>query len=363
MDNEYNRSMRFRWVINLPAAILIALLAALLRPAALDFIRADDEFSLLEARLTLDPADAASHYRMGLLLAASEPDEALDHLDFAAASDDENAVHAHELARVIRAARLEGSPSYSLASVGQELATLGEWQLAANALERALHFAPKYAEAWAYLGEARQQLGGDGYEELQEALEASPSSLAANLFMGLYWQRQGDFEQAESYFQHSLELEPGNPAVYIQLGWNTVLAGDVPGARDYFYAARDAAPDDVETWKALGQYSADNEIYIEETGLIAAYRALQMAPKDPEAMVLMGRILFLLEDTEQAIEHYLAAVEIAPSYAGAHLHLGLAYLVEGRRREALEQFEAARALDPEGADGRFAAQLVRNYGP
>lgn len=344
-------------------AAAMASTSALLEPAVQARIQPEGELSRLQARAVFEPQDMATRYRLGLLLAALEPADALDHLDAVAAAGNADSAAARALARSIRAAREVDDPAFSLVTTGRALASIGEWALATEALERALGFAPEYAEAWAYLGEARQHLGGSGLEELQTALELDPRSLAANLFLGLYWQRQGDFARAESFLKAARLLEPDNPTVHIQLGWNMALAGEPLQAREHFYAARDLATEDVEVWKAIARYSAEFEVYVEETGLVAAYRAQSMAPQDPEVLVLMGRLLALIGDVEEAIDYYEQALDAAPEHVDAYLHLGLAELQRQDRASARAAFERVIALAPESAAAAFAAELIAIYSP
>jgi tetratricopeptide (TPR) repeat protein len=355
--------MRLHWSVILVSAALMAGLAAMLQPAAIDQVEADNELNRLQAQLAFEPDAVEAHYRLGLLLAALEPQEALAHLDAASGAGSAYRAEAQLLARSIRTAQLAGDPAFSLVSIGRTLAVMGEWALAADTLERAVVFAPDYAEAWAYLGEARQQLGGGGLEALQTALALDPQSLAANLFLGLYWQRQGNYAQADTFLQTAHRLDPENRNALLQLGWNSALAGDVLEARGYFEAARDLAPDDPESWKALARYSAEFEVYLDEVGLIAAHRALVMAPEDPEAHLLMGRILFLRGDSEAAIEKIQAALALDDGYVEAWLHLGLVYLVADDQAAAIAALEQVIALAPGSNQAVFAEELIRDFGP
>ena len=70
---------------------------------------------------------------------------------------------------------------------------MGEWEYAREAFRRATDLDPEYADAWAFLGEAQQQISGKetgsysevGLSELQRALQVDPNSILANFFMGL----------------------------------------------------------------------------------------------------------------------------------------------------------------------------------
>ena len=51
------------------------------------------------------------------------------------------------------------------------LAGINHWDLAEYWMQKAVESSPDYAEAWAFLAEARQQRGLDGKEQINRALE------------------------------------------------------------------------------------------------------------------------------------------------------------------------------------------------
>ncbi len=54
---------------------------------------------------------------------------------------------------------------------------MGEWQLAERAFSQACQLSPEYAEAWAYLSQAQEQLGQDGLPALNKAIALEPDSV------------------------------------------------------------------------------------------------------------------------------------------------------------------------------------------
>ena len=155
--------------------------------------------------LTLNPADSELYYQVGLLYAATDPLLALPYLAQAAEIDPVFATQARELHDKIRTANLFDQPAYILLASGRQLANMGEWEYARQAFMRATDLDPQYADAWAFLGEAQQQISGQetgsygeaGLSDLQHALQVDPNSILANFFMGLYWERQKDYSRAQ----------------------------------------------------------------------------------------------------------------------------------------------------------------------
>ena len=181
----------------------------------------------LQSLITLKPEDAQLNYQLGLLVATQHPNDALDYLTQAAQLDPSLSQAADRLKRNIAAAQRENDLAFSLLAAGRTLASLDEWDLAATAFQQAVQERPDYAEAWAFLGEARQHLpvlktadtSDDGLPDLQKAVELIPSPCLQQLF----WQFTGNatsnmIELCRSYRQPSNSPHKIQPC---KLNWET----------------------------------------------------------------------------------------------------------------------------------------------
>ena len=160
--------------------------------------------SQMQKLLALNPSDIRLYYQIGLLYSVTDPLKALPFLAQAEELDPANASNARELHDKIRTANLFDQPAYTLVASGRQLANMGEWTFAAEAFKHATELDPGYADAWAFLGEARQQItmketgstSKAGFIELMQALQVDGKSILANTFMGLFWERQQDYSVA-----------------------------------------------------------------------------------------------------------------------------------------------------------------------
>ena len=112
--------------------------------------------------LALNPSNIRLYYQIGLLYSATEPLKALPFFAQAEELDPANASNARELHDKIRTANLFDQPAYTLVASGRQLANMDEWTFAAEAFKHATELDPGYADAWAFLGEARQQITNEG---------------------------------------------------------------------------------------------------------------------------------------------------------------------------------------------------------
>lgn len=325
-----------------------------------DFVQS---IEYLRKALALAPEDADVHYELGLLLVAVSPAEALPELMQAAALDPALEETVRSLRAELNRAFLVEDRAYQSTVAGRALASLGAWDLAAEAFSRALEADPEYAEAWAWLGEARQQTGRDGRAELEQALSLDPHSVGILALDGLYWLRNGQPQKALDSYRSAAALEPENAAWQIALGEASAAAGELAEAASFYLHATELAPEDPAAWRALALFSLDHDIDVENTGLVAARRLLRLAPDDWLSCDIAGRVAVIVRAQVEAEAHLLKAIELAPQEPAPHYHLALAYMEFGQTALAYDKLVDTVALDPDGPYGWQAKRLLERYFP
>lgn len=319
---------------------------------------------------------AASVYQFGLLLATQDPETALLYLERAASLDPSLAVPISGLRRAVLGARIADDAAYTLLITGRALASLGRWDLAAEAFRQAVLKRPDYAEAWAYLGEARQRIltangsgedspsdQQDGLVELQTALELDPKSLSAQTFLAVYWLRRSDYERALEAIRQATALAPDNPALTAEMANILAASGDLNTALETYRQAAVLAPYDPAYRRQIVVFSLEFNLQVEQIALPIVRQLLIENPQDPVDLDLMGQVLIKLGDLSSAERFLARALQADPGYAPAYLHLGLAYLLQGDGQSAREQLLLAQSLDPEGPTASQAQRLLEGGAP
>jgi tetratricopeptide (TPR) repeat protein len=295
----------------------------------------------LRALVFLRPAEAWTHYQLGLTLAAFQPEAALAYLDQAAKLDESLAEAAQTIKNSVTLAHASGDRAYLLISTGRALAQLGEWELAAGAFQQATQERPGYAEAWAFLGEAQQRLGEDALFSLEKAVSLDPRSVSANTFLGIYWQRRQRYDLALDYLDRAARQDPGNPALQVELGNTLAIDGNLAAAAAYYQGAVELAPRHPAFWRSLAAFSIKYEYLVADIALPAAQQAITLAPDDPASLDTLAQVYILLGDLLNAQRVLDEALDKDSNYAPAHLHLGLVYLLQGENALGKAQVEAA----------------------
>ena len=325
--------------------------------------------SQMQKLLALNPSNIRLYYQIGLLYSVTDPLKALPFLAQAEELDPANASNARELHDKIRTANLFDQPAYTLVASGRQLANMGEWTFAAEAFKHATELDPGYADAWAFLGEARQQItmketgstSKAGFLELMQALQVDGKSILANTFMGLFWERQQDYSVAASYLEQAIAISPDDPYLYTELGNILSKAGDLPNAQAAYEAAIKIAPQEPLFHRLLAEYALENQIQTRELALPAARQAVMLNPHDPASLDLMAKVMLELKDYHSAENYAQEALSSDPGYAPAYLHLGTAYLYLNEPKLALQWLDKARKLEPDSWVGIQAARMIDFY--
>jgi tetratricopeptide (TPR) repeat protein len=325
----------------------------------------------MQKLLSINPADIQLYYRIGLLYAATDPLKALPFLAQAAEIDTIIASAARALQDKIRTANLFDQPTYILLASGRQLANMGEWVYAAEAFKRATDLNPDYSDAWAFLGEARQQItkqetgsvSDAGLSELQLALQLDGKSILANTYMGLYWERQQDYSQAQTYLEKAIAVNPADPYLFSELGNILSKAGDLPAAQSAYEEAIKLTPQDPLFYRLLAQFALENQIQIHELALPAARQAIILNPHDSNSLDVMSQVMLILGDYHSAERYSLEALQYDAGFAPAYLHLGSAYLYLGKPDLAYQWLGAAKNVDPNSWVAAQASRMLDYYFP
>lgn len=317
----------------------------------------------LQSWIERQPGNAHPLLELGLILVVHEPALAVEALDEAAAIDRSLSGQVFQLRKALRKEDCRSEVDCTM-QTGRALAGLGQWDLAALLFEQAAAQSPAYAEAWAFLGEAQQQTGKDGFAALQRAESLSPNSPTVRALMSLYWRRQGKPEMAQVFLRALAALEPEQATWQIELGNTAAEAGDLKAAMNYFQKAASLEPENPLVWANLARFCVDHATSLREEGLPAARRLLMLSPQDPTAHVLMGRVLFDLQDFASAERFLLQAIQLDDNNAYAHLMLGQFYLQNENYDPASYHLQRALSLSkPDQPERMLARRLLERFFP
>jgi tetratricopeptide (TPR) repeat protein len=331
------------------------------------------ERDALENQLRLDTKrnDVYLYYRLGLLLTVLEPEQALTHLMFASSLDPEVDPAVQALRAALNLSATEPDASRQMVTIGRALGLVQEWDLALAAFEKAIAIDGENAEAWAWLGEAKQQAvglmraakGQSGLAELDRAVALDHTSVVVRALRGLYWNRHQKYPQMLAEYLLAAEYEPTNPAWQAELGNAYIKHSDLVSALAAYQRATELAPNESTYWSLLAVFCAENNVHLEDVGLPAAQKAVEISPDDPSALDSLGWTYLSSGRYANAEQTLLDAIKRFPRYLPAQIHLAMTYLAQGNHTAAFDTFTSVQNADPNGAYGEMAKQLLKQYFP
>jgi tetratricopeptide (TPR) repeat protein len=316
-----------------------------------------------EAWVGWQPQNAGALYQMGLLLTTRHPQEALPILLKAAKLDVSLSPSVKKIQERINAASGLTDPAAEYLQAGRALGERGEWRLASEALNQAVKTSPSLAEAWAFLGEAKQELGENGKPDLDRAMALNSNSVLVMALEALYLERQGQAASALVYLHAIADKEPDNGIWQMELGHALVQMGDLENALVYYQNAVQVEPDNPTLWRALASFCLVYNDQLDSLGLPAARKAVVLAPNDAQSLDLLGQILVEQGDYYSADRFFWRALQNNPDNGAIYLHRGVMYLDQGDTEMAYQSLHRAVDLAGTQPEGQQAQRLLAKYFP
>ncbi len=202
------------------------------------------------------------------------------------------------------------------------------------------------SDAWYRLATCRLMLGRyeDAKADARKALDLDPMNGQAVELLGMALERTGCLNDAVAQFELAVRLLPDNKSAHLRLAVGRISQGNL-----------DEAIEGLRTWRRF--YRRDCLVHRRSgTEAIAAGQmdaavlsfmdAVACDPCDSNAYDGLAYAFSRLERYFEAETCCRRALQLAPESAELMGSLGVVLAVQGRRDEAIAQFQAALAVDP-----------------
>ena len=241
----------------------------------------------------------------------------------------------------------------------------GNLDYAIENLEEAVKVDPRFALAYAQLGEAyrlKYQLDKNpkwldqALLNCQKATEIDSRVTAVYVTLGRIHEMTGKHDLAVQEFQRVLDFNPRDVGALSGIARSYENTGRIQDAEVAYKKAAALRPDYWEGYNNLGNFLDRHQKYPEAVG---AYRqAIELTPDNAEVYMNLGNTYLdlgdpkMIPDAEKALKK---SVELIPSYNG-YANLGSFYLTEKRYSESAAATE--KALQFNGFDFRVWENLA-----
>ena len=293
-----------------------------------DNLDRDEKLVLLDAKIKKNPKNAELYYERGqILLELSKVNEAIADFQQAIKLNDKEVKYYTAL----------GDAFFSNGNVGSSYSTL----------QQALKLDPKNLEALLKMGEISfySRDYDRAMESLSKVTEIDKDNRTAYFMKGYIYKETGDTSNAIYYFRKIIDLYPDYEPAYEELGLIYAAHKDRL-AVEYLNTAIQMEPKNVNALYGLAMLYQDleeadkaNELYV---------KILEIDPQNKYAWHNRGWMeMTLYEDYDAAIEFFTKALDADNQYIEAQYNRGYAYELKGDRNNAAICYKSALQTDPQ----------------
>ncbi len=233
-------------------------------------------------------------------------------------------------------------------NLGLSYKALGKQSEALEAFERAARLAPDMKEAWNYLGLVQAQSGDNAAaaKSFCRALDADEDYTEARANLCFYTKDSEALfkladEEESSFAANSLAAEASNDAIQKE---------------KYLRRAVTAAPYHCSGLTALAAFLSARGDFSE--ALTLYHKALNLDENNIEALLGAADAYLAQNVLDKAETYYNKSFSLRRDIAGAHLNYGILLYRQKRLAEALDEYRAAAALEPEVPEISYNLALI-----
>lgn len=259
-----------------------------------------------------------------------------------------------QLQAVVRDDPTNPQAYYWLGSIALDEKKMAE---AVDYFRKAILLSPETQQAYYDLAFALLGLkkSADAIATLETARQKFPQSFALEMLTGMAFSEQKGYSEAiRHYTAAEVIAQATDPkrldkAFYFQLGAAYERKGDYDQAEKYFEKCLELAPDFAEAMNYLGYMWVEHDLKLEKARELIE-KAVKAEPKNPAFLDSLGWVLFKLNHPTEALTQVLKAAELSEEPdATIYDHLGDIYAALKQPDKAREAWRKSLSLEPNDA--------------
>ena len=181
-------------------------------------------------------------------------------------------------------------------------------------------------------------------EELQKATKQLPRNAQAWNHLGLAHHGAGEVEQAQRAYKEALRLDINLGSARYNLGALALEQNDIAAALEHLSSYTTFQPNSPDGWIKFGNAQARARRLDQAE---KCYRnALELRPRDPEALNGLGTVAFHRRRTQEAASLFNSAVGENAKYAPAVFNMAVVHQSQNNRQQALDELKQYASLAP-----------------
>ena len=229
----------------------------------------------------------------------------------------------------------------------------GKWAEAAEHFSKTILLSPNFEQAYYDLASAQISMDktSDALASLDKARRRFSASFVLEFLTGMAFTRQKGYVEAVQHFTaaeviaQATEPKRLTHLFYFQLGSTYERKGDYEQAEKYFEKCLELMPDFAEACNYLGYMWAERGVNLERAKELIE-KALKAEPNNAAYLDSLGWVLFKLNHPEKALPQILKAVELSEEPDPTVFdHLGDIYAALKQSEKALEAWRKSLSLE------------------
>jgi Flp pilus assembly protein TadD len=186
-------------------------------------------------------------------------------------------------------------------------------------------------------------------------------SAGTHLESAAAFEAKKDYASAIVEYRAALQKDPKLGEARIKLGDIYARNGDAQNAYREYARAADTLPDNIDAQLKAGALLLLGNQFTDAKS--RAERVLQLSPRHPGGLTLLGNALAGLNDMDGAMDRLNAAIQVDPGQVSLYSNVGVLQLARGDRQMAEASFKKAVNAAPKKVETRVAlAHFYRTQG-
>lgn len=258
----------------------------------------------------------------------------------------------------------ENAQAYNL--LGSVYDYLGDFDEADKSFLKAIKLSPSLPAPYNNLGVSylHQKRTADALWAFRQALEHDPRNVTAHYDAGLLYMQESDFRKAVAHLEQARSLQPEDPAILFNLGKAYFRAGNLRSALALLQGL-DRQPGSSrlpEVQNLLGTIlTRSGQI---DQAITHLAKAAELDPTSADHHYKLALAWQKKGNLDEALQEIQTAITLGkPPLAEHYLALGMIYRARSETAKAKQAIEQAFEIAPDAASTRFAlAVLLRDAG-
>jgi tetratricopeptide (TPR) repeat protein len=260
--------------------------------------------------------------------------------------------------------KIKPKDSRAAYGLGNVYSDQSRWDDAEAAYRNAIQWAPNEVDAYvaASVVLVQPRAGGDNAKRFADAeafarraVQLDPKLATAWDRLGVALQSRGIFNsETEHSYRRAIELDPEFAVAYTHLARTLNRLGKPTEAAPLYAKATELAKDPA-TLNLIAESLQGENLWPDSEPVLK--RALELDPRNPTSLILMGRLLIVYKRYNEAEPYLKTATEVSSKAFQPFILLGRTYLALDRLPEAETTYERASTLAVLGEKKQLAGSF------